>query len=129
MRAVNCRDHNQAFTLVALNLAIGACYLLQSPNRERSDAYANAKHVTAWLPWMSALRWWGILFVIGAALVVVLHTSQIGLRLAASFALGVWIFWAALLATSSLLDGKSGYVGPVLFAAGAIWHARVARGR
>lgn len=121
--------HDYASTLVALNLLIGLCYLLQSPNRERSDAYTNAKHVTAWLPWLSALRWWGILFLTIAALVVLLHHRADGLRLAGGIGLGIWGFWGALLASSSLIDGKSGFVGAVLFGFGGLRHLQVTRGR
>lgn len=121
--------HNYAVTLVVLNVGIGLCYLLQSSNRERSDAYHNARHITAWLPWMAALRWWGVLFLLVAVLVAVFHQHPTGLQVAGGLGSGLWVFWGILLASSAVLDGESGFVGAVLFTAGAIRHLQVARGR
>lgn len=116
-------------TLVMLNLSIGLCYLWQSPNRETSDAYHNAKRLTAWLPGANPMRWWGVLFLlVVVALILVQHHEQ-GVRTAAAFGLGVWIFWAVLLASSGVMDGKSGFAGAILFGFGATRHVQVTRGR
>lgn len=121
------RQRGYVTTLIALNAAIGATYLLQSGNREQSDAYHYARGVTGWLPWMSALRWWGVLFLAVALAVAVARNSVTGRRIAASFGLGVWVFWGTLLAASAVFDGRSGFIGPILFAAGAVRHLQVAR--
>lgn len=129
IQRVRALRHDYRSTLFMLNFSIGICYLWQSPNRETSDAYHNAKQLTGWIPGMNAMRWWGVLFLLVALLVVITQHSDQGSRAAAAFGLGVWVFWGTLLASSGILDGRSGFAGAILFGFGATRHMQVARGR
>jgi hypothetical protein len=118
-----------AITLVALNGALGLIRLLESTNRTQSPAYRLAKQAMNPLPFWQPMRWWGALFVAVAVATVLTHRSEVGLRLVAAFGVGLWFFWAALLASSAYLDGRSSYAGAVVYTAGAVRHYQVARGK
>lgn len=114
------RATRYAVTLVALNAALGLIRLLESANRQQSDAFHYAKQV---MP----LRGWGILFLAVAVAMVIARNHATCTRAAAAFGLGVWVFWGALLASAAGFDGRSSFAGAILYIAGAVRHLQVAR--
>lgn len=109
-------------TLIVLNATLGVIRLVESSNRTTSPGYRIAKEV---MP----MRAWGVLFVVVAVMMVTAYHSRTYSRLGACFGLGLWGFWAALIATSAFVDGRSSYAGAVVYTAGAIRHFQVIRDR
>jgi hypothetical protein len=109
-------------TLVVLNATIGMIRLVEGPQRTQSIAYKYAKQV---MP----MRVWGVLFLTVAVLLLAAYRSTLWIRVVACAGLWLWLIWGMLVFYAALRDGRSSFVGPVLYLVPAIRHFQVLRRR
>lgn len=81
---------------VLLPLATGLTLLMADEQRYTPPTFDVAKRLTAGLPWLQPMQWWGVIMLVGVVAMSVgtLLGHLEGLRLALVFGVGFWAFWA-----------------------------------
>lgn len=100
----------------ALAAIMGWAYILGSPVRTQTPSFVAARSIVP-------LQDWGLLFLVGAAVLTLgLVLSDVLLSWALIVGGGIYTWWAVLFAASALTDEKASLTGWAVHGTVAWWH-------